>query len=45
MDSFLFPGGVFDPGAYRSGEAENPGLSLIHHLQHAAGYTQRGGDG
>ncbi|XP_069569007.1 mitochondrial S-adenosylmethionine carrier protein isoform X2 [Brachyistius frenatus] len=35
--------GVSDPGAHRGGQTEDPSFSLIHHIQHAAGHTQRRG--
>lgn len=33
-------GGVSDPGSHRGDQTEDPGFPLIHHLPHAAGYTQ-----
>ncbi|GLD74695.1 S-adenosylmethionine mitochondrial carrier protein isoform X5, partial [Lates japonicus] len=35
--------GVSYPCPHRGGQTKNPSFSLIHHLPHAAGYTQRRG--
>lgn len=41
--SFHPVGGVSDTGAHRGRQTKNPGFSFIHHVPHAAGYTQRRG--